>query len=219
MSNAMTATVRAVQRKGLMAAVMAMLLATGACGRTDPGNGVVGGDDAAPAVSGTAPIQTQTASAVPLTRGSHAPAFAASAWRAGEAFQFRLEDALAAGPVVVYFFPAAFTPGCNIEARQFSEAMPQFEAQGVTVVGVTAGNTDQLQAFSADNETCAGRFAVAADPGATIARQYGAISGMDAARSNRTSFAIDRDGRILAVHSAAQPSQHVERMLAAVAPR
>lgn len=150
----------------------------------------------------------------PLAVGSNAPQFSTQAWLAGEPFQFNLADALASGPVVVYFFPAAFTPGCNIEARLFSEAIDQFKAKGATVIGVTAGNTDQLQAFSSDNETCSGKFAVAADADAAIARQYGAILAQKPEWSSRTSFAIGRDGRILKVYSDSKPSEHVAQMLA-----
>ena len=89
-----------------------------------------------------------------LEVGAKAPDFTAPAYLAGEPFTFRLADALAKGPVVVYFFPAAHTPGCNIEAHLFSEAIDEFKAQGASVIGVTAGNTDQLADFSKETEHC-----------------------------------------------------------------
>lgn len=147
-----------------------------------------------------------------LQAGDQAPDFTAPAWLAGDAFQFSLADALREGPVVLYFFPAANTPGCNLEASLFSQSIERFEEMGATVIGVTAGNTDQLQAFSADGATCAGKFAVAADEGARIAADYDAvIQGRE--MSSRTSYVIGRDGRIAAVHSDRNPSRHVEAML------
>lgn len=147
-----------------------------------------------------------------LEPGDKAPDFSAPAWLAGDAFEFRLADALATGPVVLYFFPAANTPGCNLEAALFSQSIDRFEELGATVIGVTAGNTDQLQEFSADGATCAGKFAVAADEGARIAADYDATL-EDRELSSRTSYVIGSDGRIEAVHSDLNPSHHVEAML------
>jgi peroxiredoxin len=84
-----------------------------------------------------------------LPKGAKAPAFVAPGAQAGKPISFDLAKALKKGPVVLYFFPAAFTPGCNIEAETFAEAMPKFQAAGATVIGVTAGNVDQLADFSA----------------------------------------------------------------------
>src|SRR5881398_3966459 len=95
-----------------------------------------------------------------LPDGAKAPDFSTVASLAGKEFRFSLADALKKGPVVLYFFPAAFTPGCNIEAEQFAAAIPKFKAAGATVIGVTAGNVDQLEDFSA--KKCAGQFPVAA---------------------------------------------------------
>src|ERR1700740_2959319 len=104
-----------------------------------------------------------------LKPGTKAPDFTAPAYLAGKPFTFHLADALKKGPVVVYFFPAAHTSGCNVEAHLFSESIDQFKAQNVTVIGVTAGNTDQLANFSKETEHCSGKFAVAADADAKIA--------------------------------------------------
>lgn len=148
-----------------------------------------------------------------LKPGAPAPAFTAPAFLAGQPFTFDLSAALRKGPVVVYFFPAAFTPGCNAEAAAFSRAIDQFKAQGVSVIGVTAGNTDRLAAFSTDTEKCAGKFPVAADPGAKIAARYDATMALKSDLASRTSYLIGRDGRILAVHDAMNPNLHVRRML------
>ncbi len=151
-----------------------------------------------------------------LDVGAKAPDFTAPAYLAGEPFTFRLADALAKGPVVVYFFPAAHTPGCNVEAHLFSEAIDQFKAQGASVIGVTAGNTDQLADFSKETEHCGGKFPVAADAGAKIAAEYDAVLAKKPEWSDRTSYAVAQDGRIVAVHSDLSPDRHVKDMLEAV---
>lgn len=148
-----------------------------------------------------------------LRPGDEAPDFTAPAWLAGEPFEFSLAEALRKGPVVVYFFPAANTPGCNVEAALFSQAVDDFAARGVSVIGVTAGNTDQLREFSADKATCAGRFPVAADAGARIAARWSAVIERRPETASRTSYLVGRDGRIVAVHSDMNPAQHVRRML------
>lgn len=148
-----------------------------------------------------------------LRPGDAAPDFTAPAWLAGKAFDYSLADALRDGPVVLYFFPAANTPGCNIEAALFSQAVDDFKARGVSVIGVTAGNTEQLRAFSEDKATCAGKFPVAADAGARIAADYSAVLERNPEMSSRTSYLIGRDGRIIAVHSDLNPSRHVKHML------
>ncbi len=151
-----------------------------------------------------------------LKAGDKAPDFSAPAYLAAKPFTFKLADALKNGPVVVYFFPAAHTPGCNIEAHLFSEAIDQFKAQHASVIGVTAGNTDQLADFSKETEHCGGKFRVAADSGAKIAGQYDALLTMKPGWSNRTSYLIGSDGRIVAVHSDLSPKAHVQSMLDAL---
>lgn len=151
-----------------------------------------------------------------LKPGAKAPDFSAPAYLAGKPFTFKLSEALKKGPVVVYFFPAAHTPGCNIEARQFSQAIDKFKAQGASVIGVTAGNVDELADFSKETEHCGGKFPVAADPGAKIAKQYDAILDKKPEWSSRTSYVIARDGTIAHVYSEMNPGKHVQEMLGAV---
>ncbi len=91
-----------------------------------------------------------------LKEGTQAPDFSAPAYLAGKPFTFKLADALKQGPVVVYFFPAAHTSGCNVEAHLFSEAIDKFKAQHATVIGVTAGNITELADFSKETEHCGG---------------------------------------------------------------
>ena len=152
-----------------------------------------------------------------LKPGAAAPAFSAPAYLAGKPFTFDLKAALAKGPVVLYFFPAAFTPGCNVEAAAFSQAIDKFKAQGASVVGVTAGNTERLAEFSKDTEKCAGKFPVAADEGAKIAKSFDATMMMKPDLSSRTSYLIGKDGRIVAEFDSMNPNQHVKQMLDALA--
>lgn len=152
-----------------------------------------------------------------LKPGTAAPGFTAPAFLAGKPFTYDLQAALKQGPVVLYFFPAAFTPGCNAEAAAFSRAIDKFKAAGATVIGVTAGNTERLAEFSTDTEKCAGRFPVAADPGAKIARQYDATMALKSDLSSRTSYLIDRNGRVVFAFDSMNPNQHVKETLEALA--
>lgn len=149
-----------------------------------------------------------------LKEGAAAPDFTLQGYQAGKPLTFSLAEARKKGPVVLYFFPAADTPGCNIEAKMFADAIPQFQASGATVIGVTAGKLDQLQRISADTDKCSGKFPVAADPGAKIAKAYDAT--LPTGISNRTSYVISPQGQILHVHSEMSPNAHVSETLAAV---
>ena len=169
---------------------------------------------AAIAVVGTVTLASPSLAA--LKEGTVAPDFSAPAYLAGKPFTFKLADALKKGPVVVYFFPAAHTSGCNIEAHLFSAAIDQFKAQHATVIGVTAGNVDQLAVFSKETEYCSGKFPVAADPGAKIAKQYDAILSMKPEWSDRTSYVIAPSGSIVHVYSNLDPKEHVKETLDAV---
>ena len=151
-----------------------------------------------------------------LKAGAKAPDFTAPAFLAGQPFTYRLADALKKGPVVVYFFPAAHTAGCNLEAHLFSDAIDAFKAAKATVIGVTAGKVDELSAFSAETEHCGGKFPVAADPGARIARQYDSTLAARPDWSSRTSYVITQNGEIAHVYSNLNPNDHVTQTLNAV---
>jgi peroxiredoxin len=168
------------------------------------------------AIGTVAAAALATAAAAELKAGTKAPDFTAPAFLAGQPFTYKLADALKKGPVVVYFFPAAHTKGCNIEAHLFSEAIDQFKAEHATVIGVTAGNTDQLADFSKETEHCGGKFPVASDPGAKIAKEYDAILAQKPDWSNRTSYVIAKNGEVADVYSALDPTDHVTKTLAAV---
>ena len=157
-----------------------------------------------------------TSASAELKAGSKAPDFTAPAYLAGQPFTYKLSDALKKGPVVVYFFPAAHTKGCNIEAHLFSEAIDQFKAEHATVIGVTAGNIDQLADFSKETEHCGGKFPVASDPGAVIARKYDSVLEKKPDWSTRASYVIAQNGDIVHVYSNLNPNDHVKETLGAV---
>ena len=159
-----------------------------------------------------------------------APDFSARASLAGKEFNFSLEDALKKGPAVVYFYPSAFTKGCDLEAHTFAENKEKFDAAGATIIGVSADSIGRLNAFSADPDYCAGKFPVASDPDRKIANSYNltaqsARAGMKDVRGadidhdfiERTTFVIGKDHKIVATLSSADdkltPDQHVTKAL------
>jgi peroxiredoxin len=146
-----------------------------------------------------------------LARGTKAPAFTTRAALAGKEFGFTLKAALAKGPVVLYFYPKAFTSGCTLEANAFAEAMPQFKAAGASVIGMSADDIATLKRFS--REECRDAFPVGvASPAISAAYDVASGSGL----TRRTSYVIAQDGRIVAVHSDADYRGHVDKTLAAV---
>ena len=168
-----------------------------------------------------------------LKQGDKAPDFSAKASLAGKEFNFSLKDALKKGPVVVYFYPSAFTGGCNIEAHTFAENKEKFDAAGASVIGVSRDSITRLNAFSADPEYCAGKVAVASDPDGAIAQSYALTkmdlkAGMKDTRgqaidhdfTERTTFVITPDNKVVATLSSADdkinPAEHVAKSLAVV---
>jgi len=150
-----------------------------------------------------------------LQVGEKAPDFKLEAALAGKATTFSLQQALQKGPVVLYFFPAAFSAGCTLEAHDFAEATDEFKKQGATVIGVTAGNTDQIAKFS--QLECRDKFTVAADPGAKVAAEYKSTMEMKGQKlSDRTSYVIAPDGKILLSYTDKNPDAHIEKAMDAV---
>ena len=164
-----------------------------------------------------------------LAVGDAAPTFDAPASLAGKTFTFSLADALRHGPVVVYFYPSAYTGGCNLEAHTFAVQHTKFLAAGATVVGVSLDDIGRLNTFSADPEYCGGKIAVASDPDGRIARAY-ALAVRDAAPgrkdtrgvaiahgfAERSTVVVTPDGRIAATFDGLSPVENVEHALAAV---
>lgn len=149
-----------------------------------------------------------------LEVGDTAPDFTTQAAMAGQAFTYKLADALKTGPVVLYFYPAAFTPGCTIEAHNFAEAIDQYKALGAAVIGVSHDDIDTLKRFSVSE--CRGKFAVAADPDRRISKAYDATMFLMPRYASRVSYVIAPDGKVIYVYSSLSPSKHVENTLAAV---
>lgn len=146
--------------------------------------------------------------------GDKAPEFTAQAALAGQVVTYSLAEALANGPVVLYFYPAAFTPGCNVEAHQFAEAVDQYKALGASVIGVSHDDIDTQKRFSVSE--CQGRFAVAADPERRISKAYGATMALLPRYASRVSFVITPDRKVLYTYRSMSPSQHVANTLAAL---
>ena len=168
-----------------------------------------------------------------LKPGDRAPEFSAPASLAGKEFHFSLRAALKKGPVVVYFYPSAFTSGCDLEAHTFSQDKDQFTAAGASIIGVSEDSVARLNQFSADPKYCAGRFPVASDPSGKIGAAYGVPAvpgrpGMKDVRGvaighgffERTTFVVGKDGKIVAAFSSKAdhltPDAHVKKALAIV---
>ncbi len=133
---------------------------------------------------------------------------------AGKSFSFSLAGSLAKGPVVVYFFPAAFTTGCSIEAHEFAEAMPEFESLGAAVIGVSTDDIEKLARFSV--EVCQNRFPVGSDAGRTVVKAYDAQLAIRPDYADRISYLVAPDGVVIASYASPSPDKHVETMLAAL---
>jgi len=164
-----------------------------------------------------------------LKEGDTAPAFTTQASLAGKAFSFSLKDALAKGPVVVYFYPSAYTKGCNAQAHAFAVNQEQFAAAGASVVGVSLDSIARLNDFSADPAYCAGKLAVASDVDGKIAKAYEltvreATAGrkdtrgadLDHGFAERTTFIVTPDGKVAATIGGLAPGENVDAALEAV---
>lgn len=160
-----------------------------------------------------AALAAATPSLAALKVGDKAPDFTVDAATNGDVKPFVLADALKAGPVVVYFYPKAFTGGCSLEAHQFSEAIPEFATKHVSVIGLSTDDVPTLQDFS--KKDCQGKFPVGSDASAVVTTAYDAKMG-NANMSNRISYVIGQDGLITFVHDSGDASTHVPALLAAV---
>jgi len=152
--------------------------------------------------------------AAALQVGAAAPDFSATASIGGKEFSFKLSEALKKGPVVLYFYPAAFTPGCTVEAHNFADATDDFAKMGATVIGVSHDNIETLNKFSTSE--CRSKFAVAADPDQSITKAYDSILARKPEYADRTSYVIAPDGKILLSYTDLKPDQHVALTMKAV---
>jgi peroxiredoxin len=167
--------------------------------------------------------------AMALNEGDAAPDFQTSAALNGNTFTFALRDNLKKGPVVVYFYPSAYTYGCNIQAHTFAEKNERFKAAGAQIVGVSLDSIARLKSFSADPDFCAGKIVVASDADGKIAKSYGvnvrtAASGLKDSRgkeidhdfAERTTFVVGSDGRVVGVVGGVSPTENVDKALSIV---
>jgi thioredoxin-dependent peroxiredoxin len=149
-----------------------------------------------------------------LPNGTKAPDFSTDASLAGKTFKFSLAKALQKGPVVLYFYPAAFTPGCTVEAHEFAEATDKFHALGATVIGVSHDPIEKLNKFSVSE--CRNKFAVASDADGSVMKAYDSILPVKPDFANRTSYVIAPTGEIIYSYTDLKPDAHVENTMAAV---
>jgi thioredoxin-dependent peroxiredoxin len=149
-----------------------------------------------------------------LKPGDPAPDFSAPASLGGNTFTFSLAEALKKGPVVLYFYPAAFTTGCTIEAHNFAESVEAYRALGATVIGVSHDDIETLKRFSVSE--CRGKFAVAADGDQRIMKSYDAVLSIKPEYANRVSYVIAPDGRVVFAYTSLNPEKHVEYTLDAL---
>jgi thioredoxin-dependent peroxiredoxin len=163
-----------------------------------------------------------------LKDGEKAPDFTAQASLAGKEFKFSLKDSLKKGPVVVYFYPSAYTQGCNVQAHTFSVNSDKFAAAGASIIGVSLDSIQRLNQFSADPEYCAGKFPVASDASGSIAKSYDLsvknVPGIKDTKGNevdhgfaeRTTFVVTSDGKIAATIGGVTPTENVMKALETV---
>ncbi|HEY2627614.1 MAG TPA: peroxiredoxin [Usitatibacter sp.] len=164
-----------------------------------------------------------------LKTGDAAPSFDAQASFAGKASTYSLKDALKKGPVVVYFYPSAFTGGCNLQAHTFAENYDKFAAAGATIIGVSLDSIARLNDFSKDPEYCNSKFPVASDADGHIAKSYDLAikegraglkdtrgTDIDHGFTERTTFVVSPDGKIVASVGGVDPKSNVEKTLEVV---
>lgn len=168
-----------------------------------------------------------------LKVGDTAPDFTAAGSLGGKDVNFNLKDALKKGPVVVYFYPSAYTGGCDLQARTFAEEADKFTAAGASIIGVSGDTLDRLQKYSADPKFCAGKFTVASDSDTKVAVSYNLNvrhpkegtkdnqgNPLTHAIIERHTYVVGKDGKIIAsMNSTADgisPVEHVEKSLAVV---
>lgn len=149
-----------------------------------------------------------------LDIGDKAPDFTAQAALAGKQYKFSLTDTLAKGPVVLYFFPAAFSSGCSAEAHEFAEATEKFTALGATVIGVSTDDIATQIKFS--TQACQGKFAVASDADKSVIKSYDAVMMIMSDYANRVSYVITPNGSIIYSYQSLNPAKHVTNTLTAL---
>ena len=159
-------------------------------------------------------LLTATATHAALDVGDKAPEFNIDASLGGNVFRFKLDDELKKGPVVLYFFPAAFSVGCTIEAHAFAEATDQYRALGASVIGVSHDDIDTLKRFSVAE--CRNKFPVGADVDHSVMKSYDAVLTLMPDYASRTSYVIAPDRTIVYAYSSLNPAKHVTNTMNAL---
>jgi thioredoxin-dependent peroxiredoxin len=149
-----------------------------------------------------------------LDIGERAPDFTTDAALGGSVYRYSLAESLKKGPVVLYFFPAAFSEGCSTEAHYFAEAVSEFKSFGATVVGVSADDIETLTKFSV--QACQNKFPVAADQKQSVMKSFDAVMQTRPDYANRISYVIAPDGKIVYEYMSLNPTKHVEKTLQAL---
>jgi peroxiredoxin len=149
-----------------------------------------------------------------LDIGERAPDFTAPAALGGKVYKFSLADALRKGPVVLYFFPAAFSEGCSIEAHEFAEATPGFTELGASVIGVSADDIGTLTRFSV--QACQSKFPVASDEQQSVIKSFDAVMKTRPEYANRITYVIAPDGAVVYAYQGLNPTRHVEKVMGAL---
>ena len=149
-----------------------------------------------------------------LDIGDPAPAFTTQAALAGTVYSFSLAESLKKGPVVLYFFPAAYSEDCSIEAHDFADATEEFKSLGASVIGVSGDDIETLTKFSV--QVCQSRFAVASDKTQGIMKSYDAVMQTRPEYANRISYVIAPNGTVVFQYMSLNPTKHVEKALAAL---
>lgn len=149
-----------------------------------------------------------------LDIGESAPQFTAQAALAGNVIRYSLGEELKKGPVVLYFFPQAFSAGCSIEAHNFAEALDEYRALGASVIGVSRDDIETQKKFSVSE--CRGKFAVASDSDQSIMKSYDAVLFYRSDYANRVSFVIAPNGKVIYQYSSLNPAKHVANTMNAL---
>ena len=149
-----------------------------------------------------------------LDIGERAPDFTTSAALGGKVYQYSLSEALKKGPVVLYFFPAAYSEGCSVEAHSFAEAIGQFQALGATVVGVSGDDITTLSKFSI--QACQSKFPVASDESQAVMKSFDAVMHTRPEYANRVTYVIAPNGTVAYQYMSLNPTKHVEKTLEAL---
>ena len=165
-------------------------------------------------IAGVLLLLISLAAQAELKAGDSAPDFTTQAALAGKTFEFSMAAALKQGPVVLYFYPKAYTSGCTVEAHNFAAASEKYKELHATLIGISTDGIETLKKFSVSE--CGGKFAVAADPDGRITKSYDSMLLWKSGYASRTSYVIAPDGKVIYAYTAMSPDKHVDNTLTAL---